>query len=359
MMTPLLGFFTPWIAYAVITLFHVLLPGRWLKGYVRNSLTGELLNYRLNGIWVLFSSVLTWFLLGYLGWVSLDWLYRIRWYSLAGAFTFGSVYSLLMVLPQPSTGRSWLADLFFGRLENPQFRNGRIDAKVWLYLIGAVMLELNVLSFAAHQYSATGSLSSGIWLCSILLTFFVVDYLSFEKVHLYTYDFFAERVGVKLGWGCLAFYPYFYLVSLWATVDLPGRDTPVWILAGIALLFLSGWILSRGANMQKYYFKTHPEKSFLGIRPKTITDGTNTLLVNGFWGASRHINYLGEILMGTAIALSVGHPGLFWVWLYPMYYVGLLLTRQMDDGKRCASKYGDLWKVYTQKVKYRIIPYLY
>jgi delta14-sterol reductase len=359
MMTQLAGFFTPWIIYAVITFLHYFLPGKWTTGYVRHSQTGELLKYRLNGRLVLITSIVLWFLLGYLGWVSYDWLYTIRWYSLAGACVFGLIFSILIVVPYPSTGRSWLADYFFGRLENPQFRNGRIDTKVWLYLIGAVMLQLNVLSFAAHQYLAFGHMGANIWVCAAMLTYFVFDYLTFEKVHLYTYDFFAERVGVKLGWGCLTFYPYFYLVALWSTIDLDPANTPTWLLYCYALIFLSGWTLSRGANMQKYFFKTQPEKVFLGIKPKTITDGKRTLLVNGFWGVSRHINYLGEILMGVAIALSVGYPGIFWVWLYPLYYVALLLARQMDDNNRCTSKYGDLWKEYVRKVKYRIIPYLY
>ena len=67
-----------------------------------------------------------------------------------------------------------------------------------------------MLSFAAHQSSRSRHLSAAVALYGGLLTYFVVDYLTFERVHLYTYDLFAERVGFKLGWGCLAFYPYFY-----------------------------------------------------------------------------------------------------------------------------------------------------
>ncbi len=358
-MDQLLGFLSPWIIYALITILHYYLPARSMNGYVRHSKTGELLKYRLNGRLVLITAVALWFLLGYLGWVSYDWLYAIRWYSLAGAFVFGLFFSLLMVLPYPSTGRAWVADIFFGRLENPQSRNRRIDAKVWLYLIGAVMLELNLLSFMAHHMLLGGTISSGAALCTAMLTFFVWDYLTFEKVHLFTYDFFAERVGIKLGWGCLTFYPYFYLIALWSTIDLQYPNIPLWLIFSYIMLFLLGWILSRGANMQKYYYKTEPEKSFLGMAPKTITNGNQKLLVNGFWGVSRHINYLGEILMGLAIALSVGHPEVLWVWLYPLYYIALLVARQIDDDKRCSLKYGNLWENYTKKVKYRIIPYLY
>lgn len=358
-MTQALGFFTPWIIYLLITMLHYFLPGKWVTGYVKHSEKGGFLNYRLNGRLVLFSTVFIWFILGYMDLVPYEWLYSIRWYSLAGAFTFGLIFSFWMVLSAPSMGKSWLPDFYLGRLENPQFQKGRIDAKMWLYLIGAVMLELNILSFIAYHHLKFGTVSAGLILCGSMLTYFIIDYLSFEKVHLYTYDIFAERVGFKLGWGCLAFYPYFYSIAIWAAADLPDPETPLWQLVCYALLFILGWSLSRGANMQKFYFKTSPEKSFLGIKPKTISDGTNTLLVNGFWGLSRHINYLGEILMGTAIALSVGYPDLLWVWLYPLYYVALLFPRQIDDDKRCALKYGNLWNEYIQKVKYRIIPYLY
>jgi hypothetical protein len=60
MKTQILGFCTPWIAYAVITLLHVILPGRKIKGYVRDDKSGEILNYRLNGILVLPASIIIW-----------------------------------------------------------------------------------------------------------------------------------------------------------------------------------------------------------------------------------------------------------------------------------------------------------
>jgi hypothetical protein len=67
----ILGFFSPWIAYGIITLLHLVLPGLWIKGYVTNRQTGEALRYRLNGILVLALSVGLWLLLGVLNLVSL------------------------------------------------------------------------------------------------------------------------------------------------------------------------------------------------------------------------------------------------------------------------------------------------
>lgn len=355
----ILGFLTPFIAYAIITLLHIILPARKLKGYVKHESTGELLTYRINGILVLPASILVWFLLGYFDIVPHDWLYQVRWASLAGAVFIGLLFSFIIVLKVPSTGKSFLADFWFGRLINPQFKNGFIDAKMWLYLIGAVMLQLNVFSFAAHHLQTHEVINPGFMLGVAMSTWFCWEYLFFERVHLYTYDIFAERVGFKLGFGCLSFYPYFYAVSLWCTVNLPNPGLPTWLTVIFALVFFSGWILTRGANLQKYYFKTAPEKKFLWMKPEVVTDGKRSLLVSGYWGASRHINYLGEIIQACAIAIAAGYPAIIGVWLYPLYYVGLLFTRQVDDDKICKEKYGELWDIYKKKVKRRIIPFIY
>ena len=259
-MKPLLGFLTPWIVYLIITILHYALPGKWVQGYVRDSNTGELLKYRLNGFWVMIVSLGLWFLFGFMNWVPFDWLYQVRWYSLAGAFAMGIIYTLIVVLPHPSSGASVWSDLFLGRLENPHYLSRRVDAKMWLYLIGAVMLRAARCSFFAHHYLKFGDLSSpGFFIAAVMLSWFVFDYLTFERVHLYTYDLFAEKVGFKLGWGCLVFYPYFYTIPLWATADLRAQlwKPRSWFLLDCHRDFLlRDGCLARGANMQKYYFKT-------------------------------------------------------------------------------------------------------
>jgi protein-S-isoprenylcysteine O-methyltransferase Ste14 len=357
--TIFLGLITPLVVYAVVTLLHVVIPAKRRTGYVKSDATGEVLKYRTNGLFVLVASILLWFLLGYLRLVPYAWLYETRWLGLIGAVAIGLAFSLYIVLKYPSTGRPFFTDLWFGRSKDVQFKDGFIDAKVWLYLVGAVMLQLNVLSFAAFHIQNVVSINPGYLLGCAMLTWFCFDYLIFERVHLWTYDFIAERVGFKLGFGCLAFYPYFYAVALWFTADLPNPHLPVWLTILFGALFLCGWVLTRGSNMQKYLFKTSPHRKFLWITPKVLSDGKHSLLVNGFWGASRHINYLGETIQAVAIALAAGYFGIWQVWLYPIYYIALFLSRQADDDKICRAKYGELWDEYTTKVRYRIVPHLY
>ncbi|MCA9707698.1 MAG: DUF1295 domain-containing protein, partial [Myxococcales bacterium] len=221
--------------------------------------------------------------------------------------------------------------------------------------------ELNLLSFAAHHLRVhEGAVSPGVLLYTGLLSWFVLDYLFFERVHLYTYDLFAERVGFKLGWGCLVFYPYFYVVGLWSVADRPDPGMPGWWLGLSAVTFAAGWCLARGANMQKFFFKLDPTHRFLGLwTPRAVTDGRHHLLCSGFWGLSRHVNYLGEILMATGLALALGYPAHLGPWLYPLYYVLLLVPRERADHRRCAAKYGALWDEYCRRVPRRIVPGLY
>jgi delta14-sterol reductase len=345
--------------YAVVLALYAALPGRWVDGYARDSL-GRRLRYHLNGLLVFAVVIGAYSGLAASGLIGWDFIYAHRISMLATAFCVGLAFTFAIVLPAPRV-RSFLADFYLGRLENPQWLGGRIDAKMYLYLIGATMLELCVISFAAHHWQRfADDPSPGVLLYSGLFSFFLVDYLFFEQVHLYTYDFVAERVGFKLGWGCLVFYPFFYCSGLWFAADQPNPHTHPLALAGAAVMFFAGWIFARGANMQKYYFKTQPERQTFGPFPQAaLVRGEKRVLISGFWGLSRHVNYMGELLMASGLALSLGYPGSIWPWLYPLYYLVLLVPRQIDDDRRCAEKYGELWQEYRRAVPRRIIPFIY
>ena len=355
------GFFAPWLASALVLALSALLPARRVTGYVRDERSGQLLRYRLNGPLVFAVTIGLWLIAGFSGVMPWDWLWTHRWSGAAGALALGIVASAAVVRSASSRGGSLLKEFYLGRRANPRMFGGRVDAKMFLYVFGATYLELNLLSFAAHHFlTFPEDPSPGVVLYVTLFTWFVGDYLVFERVHLYTYDLFAERVGFKLVWGCLFFYPTFYGVGLWAAADLPNPHAAVWLLVLAALVFFAGWSLARGANIQKFHFKLDPERTFLGrLRPEAISDGGRRVLCSGFWGVSRHVNYLGEILMATGLALSLGQPALIAPWLYPLYYVLLLVPRERDDDRRCARKYGALWDEYRRRVPWRIVPRVY
>lgn len=356
----LIGIMSLLAVYFLVFVLYLVVPGQWVTGYVKGD-DGKLLRYHLNGLRVFVLVLGAYAALAATHVIPWDFFYLHRWTMLGTAFVVGLIFTFAIVLPAPSTGKSFIADLYLGRLVNPQWLGGRVDAKMFLYLVGAVMLDLCLVSFAAHHFlTFSADPSPGVLLYTCLFSFFLTEYLFFERVHLYTYDFVAERVGFKLGWGCLVFYPFFYGIGIWFAAEQPNPHVhPAWLVFS-ALLFFCGWSLARGANLQKFYFKIEPERKTFGpFEQRALVNGDKRVLISGFWGVSRHVNYLGEILMATGLALSLGYPGSIWPWLYPIYYLGLLIPRQIDDDKRCAAKYGPMWDEYQKAVPYRIIPWIY
>ncbi len=359
------GFFTPFAIFAVFFLVQFILPGRRVTGYVINPETGQPRNYKLNGILVFVIAQIVWAF--ELTGMPRDWFYRSSIYAVAGGTVFCFFFSIYAVFSQPqgSIKNSFLA-FWEGRALELPFFNERFDLKMYLYLVGGTMLSLNALSGAAYHYDRFGEdFNPGVFLYAGFLTFYVMDYFVFERVQLYTYDLIHERLGMKLIWGGLVIYGWLYILPLWgmAAYPAPGFSsawTNVWLAVSVAL-FLVGWGISRGANMQKYTFKRWPDRKFLGlIEPRYIEAGERKILCSGLWGFARHFNYLGEGFLSFSIGLVFGYFTNPWAWTYFVFITSLFTWRQRQDDTACAEKYGaEKWAEYRARVKYRILPGIY
>ena len=359
------GFFTPLAVFAVFALAQLILPARRVPGYVINPETGEPRNYRLNGILVFAIAVVVWAF--ELTGMPRDWFYRSSVYAIAGGTAFTAIFALIAVFSQPQgEQRNPLAAFWTGRVREISFFKERFDVKMWFYVVGGTMLSLNALSGAAYHYERFGADSNpGVFLYAAFFTFYILDYFIFERVQLYTYDLIHERLGFMLFWGGLVVYGWLFILPLWgmAAHPDPGFSTAwtyVWLI-GTSALFLLGWSISRGANLQKYTFKRWPDRKFLGlIEPKYIEVGDRKILYSGLWGVARHFNYMGEGFLSLSIALAFGHFANPWAWIYFVFIVTLFTFRQRDDDRHCAEKYGaEKWAEYKARVKYRIFPGVY
>src|SRR5262245_42917934 len=126
----MLGLLWPVALYLVVLLLHLLVPGRWVAGYVRDPATGQPLRYRLNGLRVFFVVVALWAGACRLGWLPWDLFWVFRWPMAAGACAIGLLFTFAIVLPAPRRG-AFLSDFYLGRLDNPQWGHGRVDAKMY------------------------------------------------------------------------------------------------------------------------------------------------------------------------------------------------------------------------------------
>ena len=359
------GFFTPLVIFAVFFLAQLVLPGKWVPGYVINPQTGEPRKYRLNGILVFAVAVIVWAF--ELTGMPRDWFYRSSIYAVAGGTVFTTIFAIIAVFGQPQGKiKNPLLALWDGRAQEMSFFNDRFDVKMYFYVVGGTMLALNALSGAAYNYELFGeNFNPGVFLYAAFFTFYILDYFVFERVQLYTYDLIHERLGFKMFWGGLVVYGWLFILPLWGMAAYPSPGfssalTYVWLIGTIAL-FLSGWVISRGANLQKYSFKRWPDRKFLGlIEPEYIEAGDRKILCSGLWGVARHFNYLGEGFLGLSIALAFGYFSNPWAWTYFVFVVTFFTFRQHFDDAYCAEKYGaEKWAEYQARVKYRIFPGIY
>ena len=359
------GFFTPLAVFGAFFLAQLILPGRWVPGYVVDPETGEPRKYRLNGILVFAIALIVWAF--ELTGMPRDWFYRSSVYAVAGGTVFATIFTVIAVYSQkPAKIRNAIADLWGGRAQELSFFNNRFDVKMYLYVVGGTMLSLNALSGAVYHHQRFGEDSNpGVFLYAAFFTFYVLDYFVFERVQLYTYDLIHEKLGFKLFWGGLIVYGWLFILPLWGMAAYPDPGfspgwTYVWLI-GTGALFLFGWGISRGANLQKYTFKRWPERKFLGlIEPGYIEAGDRKILCSGLWGVARHFNYMGEGFLALSIALVFGYFTNPWAWTYFVFIVSLFVWRQIMDDRFCAEKYGaEKWKEYQARVKYRILPGVY
>lgn len=374
--------------YALTILLHYIVPARIVAGYVTDSDGKEPLRYRLNGFIVYLLFVLAFFIFtpkdiqksyynnfwnNFFAVNVVGILTSLYFYFVGGKEKYARCVTVDQIRSEEGkktiklagTPPGELERFYLGSIWNPRIFG--VDIKMLLYLIGAVGLQINILScLVVQQENWNGDISNAMKVYLFCFCYFIIEYLLGEEVHLYTYDIFAEKIGFKLSWGCLVFYPFFYGIGVFSLVDVArDNDLTAWSCGGIVALYFIGWVLTRGANMQKFFSRKYPsQKTFLfGLISQETLPNTH-ILVGGWWGLSRHINYFGEILQAVALSLPGYFVGssLYWrllPFLYPLYYILLFVPRQIDDDKVCATKYGEKWDEYVRRVPYRIVPFVW
>ena len=336
----------------VLFVGSIVVPGPRISG---PDITGASRTYKLNGF-SLFLVVVAVAALGQaLGWFSLAVLHShfLALFLVANVFAFalsGWLYVRGARRGAPRSG--FWHDIFMGVEAGPTAFG--VDLKLFSYRPSLIGLALLNASFGVVQYEIYGALTPAMMLYLIFTFVYVFNYFQFESGMVHTWDMVSERFGWMLVWGDYAFVPFFYSLPGWWLVDASGPESP-FAIAAIAALFVFGFWLFRGANEQKHSFKQNPEATIWGRPAKTI-DGR--LLVSGFWGIGRHLNYTGEICIYLAFALTTGFAS--WVpYILPAWLIVLLWHRSVRDDRRCRAKYGELWERYTERVRYSLVPFVY
>ncbi|KAF2271931.1 ERG4/ERG24 ergosterol biosynthesis protein [Westerdykella ornata] len=300
----------------------------------------------------------------------------------------------------PGTTGNVLYDWFIGRELNPRVKLpifGEVDIKAWNELrpglLGWVILDL---AFVMQQHRNFGRVTDSILLITIAQTVYVLDAFYMEPAILTTIDIINDGFGVMLAFGDLVWVPFTYSIQAKYLANYPV-ELGYWGIAAVLAVQGIGYYIFRSVNNEKNRFRTNPNDPRIKHLKYIETAAGSKLLITGWWGRARHINYLGDWLMswsyvlptamaGYVIQTTATHPitatqkdavffrnsygkyvvpgeakgwGMVFTYFFMLYFAVLLVHRERRDEEKCKKKYGKDWERYCELVPYRIIPYVY
>jgi delta14-sterol reductase/lamin-B receptor len=353
-----------WFGFQV--LLERLLPGRIAQG--RPLLDGSTLGYRINGLLAMGVSLAAVVAGHLLGWLPLTWLHDHFGALLSVVTIFSFALSLFVWWwglhrpggPSKTTG-SFVRDYFYGTALNPRVPPVTGFDLKWFCecrpgLIGWIVLDFGMV---AAQYQRYGEVSIAMWVVIALQIVYVANTFWNESWLLTTIDIQQERFGWMLVFGDLVLVPMTYCLQAFYLIDHFRDPSPLWI-AAVILFNAAGYAIFMGANLQKDRFRRDPENCIIWGKPARYmeTQRGTRLLLSGFWGRARHMNYLGDWMIALSWGLLCGFGSII-PYFYPIWFALLLLTRQRRDDRWCAQKYGADWARYREQVRWRIIPGIY
>ncbi|EEB92923.1 hypothetical protein MPER_08494, partial [Moniliophthora perniciosa FA553] len=218
-------------------------------------------------------------------------------------------------------------------------------------LILWVLIDISMICEQAVRRGGFSKVTDSMWLASAFQIWYVGDALYNEPALFTTIDIMTDGFGFMLSVGDLLWVPFTYCLQarylVFNQVELGPLSTA--LIIGVNLV---GYWIFRSANGEKNDFRT-------GKNPKNLkymtTERGSKLLISGWWGMSRHPNYIGDILMAFAWSLPTGF-GTPITYFYPIFFTLFLMHRQSRDEAWCQQKYGKDWDKYKEIVSYKIFP---
>ncbi|KAK3331730.1 delta(14)-sterol reductase like protein [Cercophora scortea] len=284
-------------------------------------------------------------------------------------------------------------DWFIGRELNPRITLpllGEIDIKEWMELrpgmLGWILMNC---AFIAKQYRLYGYVTDSIVLITVIQAFYVLDGQFMEPSILTTIDITTDGFGCMLSFGDLVWVPFLYSTQTRYLAVHPQTLGP-YGLAAVSAVLAAGFTIFRLSNNQKNAFRLNPNDPSVAHLKYIETKAGTRLLISGWWGVARHINYFGDWLQSWPYSLPTGIAGytilaagsqadgaikmldgreviageargwgMVFTYFYILYFAVLLIHRDGRDDEKCSRKYGEDWKKYKKIVRSKIVPYVY
>jgi protein-S-isoprenylcysteine O-methyltransferase Ste14 len=319
--------------------------------------------------------------------------YTLATYVYIGSFSVKPGNPQFRELAVGGVSGNMLYDWFIGRELNPRVTLpfiGEIDIKEWMEirpgLTGWILLNC---AFMAKQYRTFGFVTDSIIFITVVQALYVLDGQFMEPAILTTIDITTDGFGLMLSFGDLVWVPFIYSQQT-RYLSVHPQFLGSLGLAAVGALLAAGFAIFRLSNSQKNAFRTDPNDPSVAHLKYIETKAGTRLLISGWWGVARHINYLGDWLQAWPYCLPTGLAGYtilsagtmaqgavnmldgrevvpgeargwgaIFTYFYLVYFAVLLIHRDRRDDEKCSRKYGEDWEKYKKIVRWRIVPYVY
>eukprot|EP01100_Stratorugosa_tubuloviscum_P015207 TRINITY_DN8589_c0_g1_i1.p1 TRINITY_DN8589_c0_g1~~TRINITY_DN8589_c0_g1_i1.p1 ORF type:complete len:454 (-),score=163.97 TRINITY_DN8589_c0_g1_i1:81-1385(-) len=359
------GVFIGWFIFQAI--LHLIVPGKTMDGVLLSN--GKRLKYKINGFSCCLITFAVVFFCEKQGYIKLSWIYDNLFQLLIASNICVFIFSIYLYLRSFKRGELLAAggnsgnifyDFFIGRELNPRILGGHFDLKYFCELrpglIGWLLINF---AMAAKQFEIHGQLTNSMVIVLMFQTWYVLDALYFEPAILTTMDITTDGFGFMLAFGDMVWVPFLYsLQSRYIASQSFPLSMEQHTMAIVIALQLIGYYIFRGANSEKNKFRTNPNDPQVSYLKYIETKTGSKLIISGWWGVARHINYTGDLMMALSWCLPCGTAHII-PYFYFIYFAILLIHREARDEHKCATKYGIDWQKYCQIVKFRMIPYIY
>lgn len=321
--------------------------------------------YRINGIFCLLVSLVVFGVCSYFG-VPMNWGYdKFRALTLS-ILLYCVLCSLIMQIVFLVKGDGaieskvpLIGNFFNGVYFNP-FLFGKVDLKtsfVRAGLIGSVLISLSIIM---KLFFMRGYVTIPLACTGGMQLFFILDYFIREEKMLSTATYTSDSVGygfmlttgflVPVGLASLNLYLFIF--------ETKGHLTPHYCYALMVALFFFGYYIYLMSGNLKHNFRSNPFSPSLSDVDSIPTSQKKRLIYSKLWGVVRHPNYLGLIIMAIAWTLPCGFSH-FTPYGPLVMLILAIIVRTFRVEAECKGKYGPAWTNYTEKVRSRLIPYIF
>lgn len=284
-------------------------------------------------------------------------------------------------------------DFYIGRELNPRVTLpllGEIDIKTFCEVRpGLLLWFLYNCAWTAKQYRNYGFVTDSIVFTTVIQGLYIIDCYVHEPYILTMIDITMDGFGFMLCFGDLGWVPFLYCQQARYLSVYP--HTMGWLgTAGIMAVLITGFTIFRLSNKEKDTFRTKPNDPSVAHLKYIQTKTGSRLLISGWWGLARHINYLGDWIQAWPYSLTTGISGyiilaagsgvegafkmadgreviqgpargwgILFTYFYVLYFGTLLVHRNGRDDNKCSKKYGEDWEEYKRIVRWKIVPGIY